>query len=148
MKPEIERRRAYRVPVSNTSELTAQAWHVGSAPLSRRPLPSQELVFQVREVNEIGLTILLNPSTALGRSAGAQERVRVELRFGEHSALLEGYLRFPPGGVTANAALQAGVRFGGGTDPRSRVSLARIAASVQRESARHRVLYANESTRS
>jgi hypothetical protein len=95
-----ERRRHYRASVLPQSTLQVRAWRLEpGVPLARRPMPSQALPLHVRQVGAGGLTVEVPAPAddeAEVRPVRETDRVRVELAYGDKSALVEARLRAAP----------------------------------------------------
>jgi hypothetical protein len=138
-----ERRRHYRVSVPAGSALQVRVWRLApGVPLTHRPMPSQILAVETRQVSGEGLTISLRGKGGEPPRVTATDRLRIEIQYEDRTALLEGRLREPESRPADDAAFPAGIRIHGRpTDHAHREALSALAAIVgklQREELRAR----------
>ena len=139
-----ERRRHFRVPVPENSQLRVRVWRLApGVPLATRPMPSQLLPVDVRQLSAEGMTL----SVRGGRDGqptrvSATDRLRVEVQYADRTALVEARLREPADRPTTDAPFPAGLRLHGRpTDHTHREAMATVAtivAHLQREALRAR----------
>lgn len=142
-KPGTERRRHFRVSVPEASQLRVRVWRLPlGVPLSARPMPSQLLPVEVRQVSAEGMTIALRGKDGQPPRVTATDRLRVEVQYADRTALVEARLREPADRPTDDRSFPAGLRLHGRpTHHAHREALATIATivgHVQRESLRAR----------
>jgi hypothetical protein len=134
-----DRRRFYRAGILPLSALRVRIWKIPyGVSLKTRPMPSQELRIDARQLCIGGLTIALDTPEVTTR-----DRLRIEILYRDQVALVEGRLRAaPPGAEVAPESCQTGVVFHGReTDIAFRASrscISKIVGYVQREELRHR----------
>lgn len=138
-----ERRRHFRVPVPENSQLRVRVWRLApGVPLATRPMPSQLLPVDVRQLSAEGLSISLRGKDGQPTPVTATDRLRVEVQYADRTALVEARLREPADRPAGDAPLPAGLRLHGRpTDHTHREAMATIAtivAHLQREALRAR----------
>ena len=138
-----ERRRHYRAAVAPTSALKVRVWRIDpGVPLSRRPMPSQELAVGVIKMSAGGMTVELPATDDDDRPIAMREtdRLRVEVTYADKVALIEGRLRALP--IPPGAARRTGLAFHGREGDHdfreARATISTIVACVQREELRER----------
>jgi hypothetical protein len=139
----LERRRHFRVTVPEASQLRVRVWRLApGVTLATRPMPSQLLPVEVRQVSAEGMTIALRGKDGQPPRVTAADRLRVEVQYADRTALVEARLREPADRPTTDAEFHAGLRLHGRpTDHAHREALATIATIVgqlQREALRAR----------
>ena len=139
----VERRRHFRVTVADGSQLRVRVWRLApGVPLAARPMPSQLLPVDVRQVSAEGMSITLRGKDGQPPTVTATDRLRVEVQYADRTALVEARLREPADRPTTDAPFPAGLRLHGRpTDHTHREALATLATIVghlQRESLRAR----------
>ena len=138
-----ERRRHFRVPVPENSQLRVRVWRLApGVPLTTRPMPSQLLPVDVRQLSAEGLSITLRGKDGRPAPVTPTDRLRVEVQYADRTALVEARLRAPADRPTDETPFPAGLRLHGRpTDHTHREALATLAAIVahlQREALRAR----------
>jgi hypothetical protein len=141
--PGIERRRHFRATVADDSQLRVRIWRLApGVTLATRPMPSQLLPVDVRQVSAEGMTIALCGKDGQPPRVTPTDRLRVEVQYADRTALVEARLREPADRPATDAPFAAGLRLHGRpTDHAHREAMATIAtivAQVQRESLRAR----------
>jgi c-di-GMP-binding flagellar brake protein YcgR len=106
----IQRRTNYRVAITPDADLSVRMWKLAEhTHLNDRPLPSQEIKAELRDISLGGLGVFLRSRTGGDPQVIAGQRVRTELKFGEVILLLDGRIRE---GTEANATgMRTGVAF-------------------------------------
>jgi hypothetical protein len=139
----IERRRHFRVTVPDGSQLRVRVWRLApGVPLAQRPMPSQLVPIDVRQVSAEGMTIALRGKDGHPAPVTATDRLRVEVQYADRTALVEARLRTPADRPADDTPFPAGLCLHGRpTDHAHREALADITAIVghlQREALRAR----------
>ena len=141
--PGPERRRHYRIRVPAGSPLQVRVWRLApGVPLAHRPMPSQLLAVETRQLSGEGLTICLRGKNGEPPRVNATDRLRIEVQYADRAALLEGRLREPDSRPADDAAFPAGIRVHGRPADHAHrealSALAAIVAALQREELRAR----------
>lgn len=141
--PGPERRRYYRIGVPAGSALQLRVWRLApGVPLATRPMPSQLLPADVRQLNSEGITVTLRGRDGEPPRVSPTDRLRVELRYADRTAVIEARPRLPEDRPTDDAPFPAGLLIQHRAFDRSHreamIDLAAIVASVQREELRAR----------
>jgi hypothetical protein len=90
----VQRRSAYRVTVPSNSDLIVKVWRIANhVHISDRPLASQEIKVQLRNLSTGGMLIQLADSQPRSRKLAAEQRLRIELRYQELELILDGQVR-------------------------------------------------------
>jgi c-di-GMP-binding flagellar brake protein YcgR len=134
----IQRRTNYRVTVTPDADLAARVWKLAEhTHLNDRPLPSQELKVELRDVSLGGLGITLQGRTGGDPQVVPGQRVRVELKFGEATLLLDGRVRDATGAADAACGIRTGIAFkplDNQFEGRQKLAqLARVVSDLQRD---------------
>jgi hypothetical protein len=136
----IQRRGNYRVRVPDHADLAARVWRIDDgAPLSQDPPADREIPVRLRDISVGGVGVLLSGVDGKPPGVDLKARLRVELRFGETTLLLQGRLRYPHP-PTDEPVVRAGLHFDGlegDLDGRRKLAqLSKIVALLQREEVR------------
>ena len=139
----VERRRHFRVTVPDGSPLRVRVWRLApGVPLAVRPMPSQLLPVDVRQLSAEGLSITLRGKDGRPAPVTPTDRLRVEVQYADRTALVEARLRAPADRPADDSPFPAGLRLHGRpTDHAHRealMTLATIVGHLQRESLRAR----------
>jgi c-di-GMP-binding flagellar brake protein YcgR len=139
----VQRRNDYRVRIAGDSvEIKLRLWRISEQAVVRdRPMAAQELPVSLRDLSLGGMGVVFNPrADGQPLKLVADERLRVELRFGEQELLLEGRLRHLPSANDLKQAARAGVQFkkleGDLQGRQALAMLTRIVGTLQREEVR------------
>lgn len=137
----VQRRSSYRVRVSPDSELSARCWRMSRrARLQDRPTNAQQLTMQVCDISLGGIGVLFFGADNQDPKVTCEDRLRVELAYGDAQLLIEGRMRKPD--ATKPGSIRTGIRFvflqEGIRDRKALSQLTRIVSQLQREEARHR----------
>lgn len=93
----IQRRASYRVMVPGDSPLAIRLWAIADhAVLNDRPLASQEVRAQLRDISLGGVGVFIDPPKKSSQPLMPGQRLRVELTFDDIGILLDGRLRLGP----------------------------------------------------
>ena len=143
LRPTPERRRSYRVPVQAGSALKARVWRIApGVTLAQRPMPSQLIPAEVRQVSPEGLSVTVRGRDGEPARVTAADRLRVELEYADRTAVFEGRLRAPADRPADDAPFPAGIVVQHRAFDRAHrdamIDLAAIVASLQREELRAR----------
>jgi c-di-GMP-binding flagellar brake protein YcgR len=135
----IQRRTHYRVRVWPDSDLTARMWRIAEhVYLGDRPLATQEVKAELRDISLGGLGVTLRPRDGSQPKITAGQRLRIELKCGEMTLLLDGHVRNPTG--EAAEGIRTGIAFkplDNQLEGRQKLAqLARIVGDLQREEVR------------
>ncbi len=137
----MQRRSNYRVRAPEGSPLSVRAWRIPDhAVLRDRPLASMELKLTVRDISVGGLGVILQARNDEPLRIVTQQRLRIELRYGEDIELvLDGTLKHKPDSDN-DAGKRVGIQFKKlESDLNGRQALAqltRIVGELQREEVR------------
>lgn len=138
-----QRRNHYRVGIDSSSDLQVRAWRIADdANYRARPLPSQEIAAEARNLSVGGMGLRLRPRDGELLDLAPGDRLRLSLVREEIEIVLEARIRHAPRRV--NGAIEVGVVFSradGRLDARQ--ALARITlliGQMQREEARRNKL--------
>ena len=142
-RPGPERRKSYRATVLANSPLQARVWRLApGVPLTQRPMPSQLLPVDVRQVGAEGLTVTLRGRDGQPPKVTPADRLRVEIQYAGRTVLVEARLREPADRPTDDAPFPAGIiiqhRAFDHTHRAAMIDLAAIVAGLQREELRAR----------
>ncbi len=134
----IQRRTNYRVGVQEGAELTVRVWRIAERVyLGDRPMASQELATELRDISTGGLGVIFKPKNGEKPKVMPQDRLRIEIRQGEVLILVEGNSR---PGIEAGDGIRTGVAFKSlDKDLEGRQKLAqltRIVGELQRDEVR------------
>jgi c-di-GMP-binding flagellar brake protein YcgR len=147
----VQRRTDYRVRLHESAELSVKIWRIAEqADLQVPPSATAEVKVQMRDISSGGMGITVFPpaeeTATMAQKMGlmSDERLRIELRAGEHQLIIEGRVRHAPRNddkaIAEKRPQRVGVQFSKlGSDLEGRRSLAtltRIIGEMQREEAR------------
>lgn len=135
----IQRRAEYRVQVTPESGLAVGCWIIHRrADLRERPMPSQKLKIQVRDISMGGMGVTIFGQGDQPPAVTREDRLRVEVRLGDLELLVEGRMRASD--AQEGPGLRTGIRFhflDNGLDERLKVSqLGRIIGVLQMQQVR------------
>lgn len=141
--PQPERRRYYRISVPAGSPLQLRVWRLApGVPLATRPMPSQLLPATVSQLSTEGITVTLRGRDGEPPRVSPTDRLRVELRYADRTALLEARPRLPEDRPADDTAFPAGLLIQHRAFDRAHreamIDLAAIVATLQREELRAR----------
>jgi c-di-GMP-binding flagellar brake protein YcgR len=107
----VQRRNSYRAPVPANSGISLHVWKIPSyAILTDRPLRSQEIKTELRDLGTGGAGVRLIGRWADPPEVTENDRLRLELKEREQSWVFEGRMR-PPAGEPEGNAIVTGIRF-------------------------------------
>jgi c-di-GMP-binding flagellar brake protein YcgR len=136
----IQRRSNYRAPVPMDFGLSLRVWRIGDRTYYKEhPLASQEIKVELKNlsVGGVGIRLLFRGDRA--PEVFTDERVRVQLVYGEHDLLLEGRMRAPTATLPDQTIL-TGIQFKkleNNLEGRQQMAaLTRIVGELQRDEAR------------
>lgn len=90
------RRKTFRMPISREEGMSVRIWRINEYVLLRdRPLPSQEMPCEPKDLGEGGMCAVLFPNSEEALNLKFNQRFRVELKYGRHEMLFEARLRHP-----------------------------------------------------
>jgi c-di-GMP-binding flagellar brake protein YcgR len=133
----IQRRSNYRVAIRADADLSVRMWKLAEhTHITDRPLPSMELKAELRDISLGGLGVLLQGRTGGDPQVAAGQRLRIELKIGEATLLLDGRVR--EGSSKENTTgLRTGIAFkalDNQLEGRQKLAqLARIVGDLQRD---------------
>lgn len=91
-----QRRKTFRVPLDPQDGVTIRLWRINEYVLIRdRPLPSQELRCDARDLGEGGFRAEVFPNSHEALNLKFNQRFRAEIRHGRNEMLFEARLRHP-----------------------------------------------------
>ena len=130
----VQRRSDYRVRVPAESGLVLNCWIINRrANLRERPLPSQKLKLESRDISMGGAGVVIFGQDGQPPKVTSDDRLRVQVQLGEIELLVEGRLRSPDS--TTADSVRTGIRFhflDDGLDERLKVSqLSKIIGQLQ-----------------
>ena len=136
----IQRRASYRVRVFGDSDLSVQVARISDrASLSSKPTTAQTLLVDVYDISAGGLGVVFHGKAGKPPLVCVEDRLRIELRRGKITLLLEGRMRTPAGGQKPGE-MRTGIRFKPQSDNlQGRQTLAkitRLVGELQREEIR------------
>ena len=104
----VQRRNNYRVHVPEDAGLSVKVWRIADHVLIRdKPLPSQLVPVQVKDISVGGMGIIISPNPHDTRTMCPRQRLRIELKMDAVELILDGVLR-----IAANPATTAPVKGG------------------------------------
>jgi hypothetical protein len=120
--------------------LEAKVWRIAvTASLEERPVKAQELTVKLRDISNGGIGVVITGQDGQPPKVTVEDRLRIELVYGEERVILEGRMR-PPFGSPPPGTLFAGICFKeleGNFDGRRKMTqLTRITGEMQREEMR------------
>ena len=136
----VQRRASYRVAVPPDCDLTARAWRIPpEAHLPARPLASQELACEIRDISAAGVGLTFRGAGGGPPEVTGADRLRIELTHRGGKLLLEGRMRYPVE-PPREETVRAGVQFLPLPDTKAgrqaKAQLTRIVGELQREEVR------------
>jgi len=106
----VQRRSHYRVKIPEGAPLSVRAWRIADhVPVRDRPLASQLIDIQLRDLSVGGIGVILNRN-AEERGLQRGQRLRVELKWEDIDLVLEGSLRIVDAS-TPVGAIKGGIQF-------------------------------------
>jgi c-di-GMP-binding flagellar brake protein YcgR len=107
----VQRRGSYRVRVPASEELTARVWRMAIVgELRDEPMAVQEVLTDLLDISHGGIGVIFRGIEGQPPKISMQDRLRVELRYGETVLLIEGRMRRPTQ-TMQQGALRTGVQF-------------------------------------
>jgi c-di-GMP-binding flagellar brake protein YcgR len=136
----IQRRSNYRVRVFAGCELSVRVWRIAPRGyLGDRPMSTQEVKVTPRDLSLGGMGMTIHGEDGKPPKISTEDRLRLELRYGEHNMLIEGSMR-NPAGPQPQGAICTGIRFkemAADIEGRQKLTqLTRIVGEMQREEVR------------
>lgn len=136
----IQRRNNYRVRAWTDCALAVRLWRIAPRVyIGDRPMSTQEINITARDLSLGGMGVILHGQDDKPPKITTEDRLRLELRFGETMLLLEGRMRNPAGPQPPNA-ICTGIQFkemAGDIEGRQKLTqLTRIIGEMQREEVR------------
>jgi len=136
----VQRRENYRVSATADRDMKLRVWRIAEhVYLGDRPMAAQEVSATLRDISTGGLGATLTGKDAAPPRVSVDDRLRLEITWGETLLLLEGRMRYPIERPT-ESSIRAGIRFKElGHDLPGRKMLAaltRIVGELQRAEAR------------
>jgi len=130
----VQRRNNYRAQILPESGLTLDCWIITRhADLKERPLPSQRVKLEVRDISLGGAGVILQPVPGKPAPITVEDRLRIQVKLNGLELLVEGRVRTPDS--VAVGVIRTGIRFyflDDGVDERLKVSqLAKIIAQLE-----------------
>jgi hypothetical protein len=108
----IQRRSGYRVSITSDTGLIARVWRISpKATMADRPMRATELNVEVKDFSVGGLGVIFRPDDAGEIKVGTEDRLRVELTYGQVVLLLEGRMRLPNKIDQVPDQLRTGIQF-------------------------------------
>jgi hypothetical protein len=146
----MQRRNSYRVRVPPESELVVRCWRMTRrAEIHDKPLSSQELSLDVRDISLGGLGVTFHGSDGEPPKVTPEDRLRLELKYGKLEMLIEGRMRSSQIDPTAKS-FRTGIRFcfvqAGIEDRQTLTRLTKIVGELQREEVRYQRMLAKSRT--
>jgi c-di-GMP-binding flagellar brake protein YcgR len=107
----VQRRMHYRIRTYDGCGLSAQIWRISAtARLGDRPVKAQQLNVNLRDISVGGIGVVFTGEEGKPPKVSTEDRLRIELRYGEEVVLVEGRMRAPFGPQPDNA-LSVGICF-------------------------------------
>jgi hypothetical protein len=107
----IQRRANYRVPVHGSAQFKIRIWRIAAGIyLGDRPMAVQEVLAEMVDICIGGIGVTLRGRDGQGPKISTEDRLRIELTYGESSLLVEGRLRHP-GLKPGKGPVRAGIQF-------------------------------------
>jgi c-di-GMP-binding flagellar brake protein YcgR len=136
----VQRRTSYRVAVPPGSDISARVWRIPpEAHLPARPLASQEVPCEIRDLSAAGVGLTLRGAGGQPPAVTGTDRLRIELTCPAGKLLLEGRMRYPVE-PPREETIRAGVQFLPLPDSKAgrqaKAQLTRIVGELQREEVR------------
>ena len=136
----VQRRTSYRVAVPPGADIVARVWRIPpEAHLPARPLASQELACELRDLSAAGVGLTFRGAGGQPPPALGADRLRIELTHPAGKLLLEGRMRYPvepPSGETVRAGVQFQPLPDSKAGRQAKAQLTRIVGELQREEVR------------
>jgi hypothetical protein len=137
----IQRRSNYRVVLTPDMGMTARVWRMAArAHLDDKPLRTAELIVEARDFSVGGLGVVVRPNEHGEVKVSTEDRLRIEITYGQVVMVMEGRIRAPNGTPDPTAGLRTGIQFNAlqdDLDGRKQLSrLNSILGELQREEIR------------
>lgn len=137
-----QRRSFYRIRIVDTESVTVKIWRIPEHVLVKdRPLASQAVRFELVDLSSGGMGGYLLPDADGQIKAVPQERVRIQLQYGQEEAIIEGRMRLTDNSRQVSKC-RVGVAFQklqSDLDGRRTLALlTRIVGDLQREEVKRR----------
>jgi hypothetical protein len=109
----IQRRHNYRVAVPAGSDISVKVWRIPErAYLRDRPMAAQQVKCEVRDVSLGGLGVVFRGEEGQPPKVSEEDRLRVEVTFGDLAFLLEGRMRKPTAAANTDPSMiRSGIVF-------------------------------------
>ena len=107
----VQRRMHYRIRTYDGCGLTARIWRIAvTAPLVEKPVKAQELHVTMRDISVGGLGVIFSGEDGQPPKVSTEDRLRIELTYGQDVLLIEGRMR-PAFGPQGANTISAGISF-------------------------------------
>jgi hypothetical protein len=108
----MQRRSSYRVALKPEMGLTARLWRMPKrGNVEDKPLRTAELLVDMNDFSVGGLGVIIRPDEKGSVKVSTEDRLRIEITFGEVVMVLEGRMREPGGGPTPAQGIRTGIQF-------------------------------------
>jgi c-di-GMP-binding flagellar brake protein YcgR len=108
----VQRRNNYRVSVTGDTEMSMRVWRVAEkAYLNDRPMAAQEITARIRDLSLGGAGVIFTGKDGESPKVSIEDRLRIELHYGETTIILEGRMRNPTGRSPDKDKLITGIQF-------------------------------------
>lgn len=146
----MQRRSSYRVRIPPETDLAVRCWRMTRrADLHDKPIPSQEVATEVRDISLGGLGVTFHGTATAPPQVTPDDRLRIEIRYRDFELLIEGRMRPVPQPLQSTS-LRTGIRFRflqeGIEDRQTLTRLTKILGDLQREEARYQRMLAKQQT--
>jgi c-di-GMP-binding flagellar brake protein YcgR len=136
----LQRRANYRVDIPLDADLSLRVWRIAErAYIKEQPMAAQEIKAKIRDLSTGGVGVTLFGKDNQKPLVSTADRLRVMLRYGEQSLIVEGRMRSPTGESGANTIV-TGIQFKKLENDlegrRVLTQLTRIVGELQREETR------------
>ena len=144
----MQRRSSYRVRIPPETDLSVRCWRMTRrADLHDKPIASQEVPTEVRDISLGGLGVTFQGSSIEPPKVTSEDRLRIEIRYRDFELLIEGRMR-PVREPLQPGPLRTGIRFRflqeGIEDRQTLTRLTKIVGELQREEARYQRMLAKK----
>lgn len=107
-----QRRRTYRVVLTEQDDVQVRLYRINEYVLLRdRVLPSQELPCRPKDIGEGGFGATVRPLNSEALNLKANQRFRVEMKYGRHEMVFEARLRHPEQTHRDDESAECGFEF-------------------------------------